>query len=94
MSKIRIGSDPYTHFEQEHNKDYRIKVNTNIYKNRIEVDTCSSMYPDKIARQVIDLQNEAVREGLIKLGWTPPTREEADRIARAQEGLLDGQNKA
>lgn len=30
----------------------------------------------RMARQIVDLQNEGVRQALIELGWTPPKDKE------------------
>ncbi len=30
---------------------------------------------EEIARRVINIQEQVIREGLIKLGWTPPQEE-------------------
>lgn len=34
-------------------------------------DTLAEMQ-SRLSRQLVDLENEAVRSALIKLGWTPP----------------------
>lgn len=53
---------------------FDLKVNLNaedqiilMELNRIQNDTSET-----ISRQILDLKEKAVKESLIKLGWTPP----------------------
>lgn len=59
-----------------------IKVNTTINKDSILQHTYFDVedrdlnsVQNTLCRQVINLQEQGVREALIKLGWTPPALE-------------------
>ena len=58
-------------------------VNTNFNEELIsqEVLMEAAGIRESITRQVIHLQEEGIREALIKLGWTPPSLNERNRRA-------------
>ena len=59
--------------------EHKIRSDTSVFKDgRIvleifEVDPIMKL-EQRILRQVIETQDQHVRESLIKLGWTPPER--------------------
>lgn len=54
----------------------KYKITTNIKENRfIESEIVETDYDDIVYRtmkQVLDIQEEQVKQSLIKLGWIPP----------------------
>lgn len=59
----------------------RVKVETNFNGNTIDVHTYYENLENEmgrspiqtITRKIINLEEDAIKEALIKLGWTPPT---------------------
>lgn len=55
------------------------KVTSRIYKNVIKLETemynSHNIIRHKIATKTIDLEEKAIQEALISLGWTPPKKE-------------------
>lgn len=48
------------------------KFNKYLIESRLEGVGIEQFGFGKISRKIINLQDEGVREALIKLGWTPP----------------------
>ena len=59
----------------------KFSVDTKIKCFEIEQDVYMHRYGtvEKISSQVIMLQEEGIRDALIKLGWTPPVEEDDKR---------------
>jgi hypothetical protein len=59
-----------------------IKVETRFTKDMIEVSTLSDMdgMHSVIVRRVIELQDLAVRQALIALGWRPPVEIQVEHL--------------
>ncbi len=55
------------------NNSYNIK--TTVCENG-EIEQVLSLRKRDISRWIIDTRDEQIREGLIKLGWTPPESEQ------------------
>lgn len=57
----------------------KIKVDTSAFKDKIEIATyfedTATKHREDISRHILDLQDKAVKDALISLGWTPPTKE-------------------
>jgi hypothetical protein len=68
------------------------EVNTEVFKNgsiNLEITSQSSSIRGDIFRQVLNTQEEQIRQALIKLGWTPPelhkSIQDADRYRWLKE---------
>lgn len=69
----------------EHAIKYTVKPFVDFNKETLGLDIT---LPDgQIAREVMNLKERAIREGLIALGWTPPGI--ADKMAVALKGFTD-----
>jgi hypothetical protein len=64
----------------EHTIKYTVTPFVDFSKETIALDVTSPS--GQIAREVMNLKERAIREGLIALGWTPPGI--ADSLAEAQ----------
>lgn len=49
-----------------------MKIECTVFKLEDDRLLIATKIQDLITRSIMDLRNEAVREALIKLGWTPP----------------------
>lgn len=69
----------------EHTIKYTVTPFVGFTKETLGLDI--TLPSGQIAREVMNLKERAIREGLIALGWTPPGI--ADRLAEALEGFTD-----
>jgi len=53
-------------------EEYTVTVKYN--KHMIELESGFDYRRFDIARKIVNLEDQAVREALIKLGWTPPVK--------------------
>lgn len=65
-----------------------IRINTRFDANTIEQDFTGVGMVHDLAKQVINLQEKAVEEALISLGWTPPPNEVADPHNKLEHGVI------
>ena len=68
----------------EHTIKYTVTPFVDFSKETLGLDI--TLPSGQIAREVMNLKERAIREGLIAFGWTPP--EIADRLAEALERQL------
>lgn len=63
----------------EKGEEMEYKLKTDIYEDSI---ICQTLYAEiqpvhtKIMQDIVNLRDEQVKEALIKLGWTPPNKEQ------------------
>lgn len=65
-----------------------VRVETRFDANTIEQEFTGLGMVQNLAKQVINLQEKAVEEALISLGWTPPLNEVASPHNKLEQGFL------
>lgn len=65
-----------------------IQVNTRFNANIIEQEFRGMGVMQELATRVVKLQDKAVEEALVSLGWTPPQNEVADPNNKLEQGII------